>query len=982
MEFRLLGPVEVRSGEISVPLGGVKPRTLLAALLLERGRVVPSGRLVDLIWGDDPPETARALVQTYVASLRRAFAAAGLPDEVIVTRPPGYAVVVPADSVDLEVFQKLLQKARAASEPAPALREALALWRGPALSGLETTRLAGEAARLDAMRLTATEDRIAADLAAGDHHDRLLAELTALVHEHPANERLRGQLMVTLTRLGRRSDALATYAECRERLAEELGVDPGPELQELHRAILRGDLESAEHQVPRQLPHLTQDFTGRAQHIERLLKTPGIRVISGAGGTGKSTLAIRVCHELAQNFPDGQLYAELRGMSDTPAEPAEILGRFLRALGVEPDRVPDGADERGEMYRTLIAGRRMLILLDDANGEQQVLPLLPGTPACEVVVTSRQRLGGLPGARPVELDVMDAGEALAFLGTVIGGERVAAQRDAAEQIVAQCGRLPLAIRVAAGRLVNRGRMPLSWLADRLVDESHRLNELSPGDAGMRASIGLSYESLDTEAKRAFERLGYLGVPHFAPWVISWLTDGDGERLAERLVDAQLLEFAGPDRLGNLRYRMHDLVRLYARERAELAETKSELSQAIARVLGGWLAVIAETAAEAPSDDVRWPHSITEPPSVRTPQVVDLRAWFEAEQNCIVAGVERAAALGLHDLACAFTPEQYSVVFAGPDRLAHRTRIIDAVLGAARREGDVRVEAIMLADYGLLHYLRDEYAEARLDFFHALSRFRELGDSLGEAATLARLGTTCREAGRLSEGLHFLDRAARLFATIGEQTGIAYARRLSGSVRLEQGAYEQAFADFSEALSGYRERKSQRGEGLTLRNMSLHYRALGELDAAVRWGQRSREVFRALGDVFLESYSVRAIAKARMRMGQRQFDELHWALSVLQDLKDRWGQAITMRTIGEAHLAAGELDEAMRWLGDAAQMWRRLEAPLWLARTERDIALVHLANDDNQLAAEVLGHAMATFRDHGAREYHELKGITEKLQDLS
>lgn len=979
MEFRLLGPVEVRSGEISVPLGGAKPRTLLAALLLERGRVVPSGRLVDLIWGDDPPETARALVQTYVASLRRAFAAAGLPDEVIVTRPPGYAIVVPAGSVDLEVFQRMLQKARAVSEPAPVLREALALWHGPALSGLETTRLAGEAARLDAMRLTATEERIAADLAAGHHQDHLLAELTALVHEHPANERLRGQLMVTLTRLGRRSDALASYAECRERLAEELGVDPGPELRELHRAILRGDLENVERQVPKQLPHLTNDFTGRAEHIDRLLKTPGIRVISGAGGTGKSTLAIRVCHELAQGFPDGQLFAELRGMSDTPAEPAEILGRFLRALGVEPDRVPDGADERGEMYRTLLAGRRMLILLDDANGEQQVLPLLPGSPACEVVVTSRQRLGGLPGARPVELDVMDAGEALAFLGTVVGEERVAAQRDAAEQIVARCGRLPLAIRVAAGRLANRSRMPLSWLADRLADESHRLNELSPGDAGMRASIGLSYESLDTEAKRAFERLGYLGVPDFAPWVISWLTAQPGEELAERLVDAQLLEFAGPDRLGNLRYRMHDLVRLYARERAELAETKQELSQAIARVLGGWLAVIAETAAEAPSDDVRWPHSITEPPSVQTPPIADPRAWFEAEQNCIVAGVERAAALGLHDLACAFAPEQYSVVFAGPDRLAQRTRIIDAVLGAARREGDVRVEAIMLADFGLLHYLRDEYAAARLDFFHALSRFRELGDSLGEAATLARLGTTCREAGRLSEGLHFLDRAARLFDMIGERTGIAYARRLSGSVRLEQGAYAQAFADFSEALSGYRERKSQRGEGLTLRNMSLHYRALGELDEAVRWGQRSREVFRAQGDVFLESYAVRAIAKARMRMGQPQFDELHWALSVLRDLKDRWGQAITMRTIGEAHLAAGELDEAMRWLGGAARLWRRLEAPLWLARTERDIALMHIANDDNQLAAEVLGRAMTTFRDHGAREYHELKGITEKLQ---
>ncbi|HZM77630.1 MAG TPA: BTAD domain-containing putative transcriptional regulator [Candidatus Limnocylindrales bacterium] len=981
MEFRLLGPVEVRSGEVSVPLGGAKPRTLLAALLLERGRLVPAGRLVDLIWGDDPPETARALVQTYVASLRRAFAAAGLPDDVIVTRPPGYAIEVPADTVDLEVFRRLLRKARAASEPAPILREALALWRGPALSGLERTRLAGEAARLEAMRLTATEERIAADLAAG-HHDRLLAELTALVHEHPVNERLRAQLMVTLTRLGRRSDALASYAECRERLAEELGVDPGPELQGLQLAVLRGDPDPrpAPHsEVPRQLPHLTNDFTGREAHIERLLKTPGIRVITGAGGTGKSTLATKVCHDLAPSLPDGQLYAELRGMSDTPAEPAEILGRFLRALGVEPERIPDGAGERAEMYRTLLAGRRMLVLLDDAGGEQQVQPLLPGSPGCAVVITSRHRLGGLPGARPVELDVMAPAEALAFLSTVIGEERVAAQREAAEQMVAHCGWLPLAIRVAAARLANRPRMPLSWLADRIADESHRLNELSPGDAGMRASIGLSYESLDTQAKRAFERVGYFGVPDFAPWVITWLTGQDGQELAERLVDAQLLEFAGPDRLGTLRYRMHDLVRLYARERAELAETNQELSRAIARVLGGWLAVIAETAAEAPGDDVRWPHTITEPPMVQTPRIDDPRAWFEAEQKCMVAGVERAAALGLHDLACAFTPEQYSMVFAGPDRLAQRTRVIDAVLAAARREGDLRVEAIMLADYGLLHYLRDEYAEARLDFFHALSRFRELGDSLGEAATLARLGTTCREAGRLSEGLHFLDRAAALFGTLGEQTGIAYARRLSGSLRLEQGAYAQALSDFQAALIGYRRMKSQRGEGLTLRSLSLHHRAKGELDEAVRYGLRSREIFRALGDVFLESYAVRAIAKARLRMGQPQFDELHWALAVGQDLKDRWGQGVTMRVIGEAHLATGELDEAMRWLEEAAALWRKLEAPLWLARTQRDIALVHAANNDRRRAAEVLGRAMTAFHDHGSREYAELKGLTEKLQ---
>jgi len=296
---------------------------------------------------------------------------------------------------------------------------------------------------------------------------------------------------------------------------------------------------------------------------------------------------------------------------------------------------------------------------------------------------------------------------------------------------------------------------------------------------------------------------------------------------------------------------------------------------------------------------------------------------------------------------------------------------------------VRVEAIMLADYGLLHYLRDEYAEARLDFFNALSRFRELGDELGEAATLARLGNSCREAGRLSEGLHFLDRAARLFGTLGEQTGIAYAKRLSGSVRLEQGAYAEALSDIRAALSGYQQVKSQRGEGLTLRNLSMHHRALGEYGEALRWGLRSLEVFRELGDVFLESYALRAVAKARMRMGVPQFAELDWSLAVSRDMKDQWGQAATMRVIGEAHLAAGRLDEAERWLGEAVKIWHRLEAPLWMARTERDLALVYEAAGDFEHAAEVLDRAMGTFRDHGAREYAELspvaRRITEKFQ---
>jgi tetratricopeptide (TPR) repeat protein len=833
--------------------------------------------------------------------------------------------------------------------------------------------------------MTAIEDRITADLEHG-RHDQLLPELTGLVHGHPTNERLCGQLMMTLYRLGRQAEALAVYRECRERLAEELGVDPGPELSELHRSILRGAGGATDPgAVPAQLPHLTGDFTGRAGEVGLLLNAlddtavhaiRAIHAISGRGGIGKSTLAIRAAHDLAPSYPDGQLFAELRGMSDTPATASEVLGRFLRALGVDPAHVPESAQERAELYRTLLAGRKMLVVLDDAAQEEQVLPLLPGAAGCAVIVTSRHRLGGLPGARHLELDVMTPAESLQLLHNVIGEDRVGAEGEAALRIVEYCGRLPLAIRVAGARLANRRRLPLGWFADRLADERHRLNELSPGDLGIRASVGLSYRALNPRARQALRRLGHFGVPDFAGWVLAWLVGepiARGEELAEELVDAQLLEFVGPDQLGNLRYRMHDLVRLYARERAEREESPRELQAAVRRVLGGWLAVIARSAAELPGDDVRWQHRIAEPPVVPSPEVADPRTWFEAERRCMVAGIERAAALGLHDLACAFTPEEHSLVFAGPERFSQRTRIINAVLDAARAAGDLAAEAMMLADYGLLQYLRDEYAEARLAFFHALSRFRDLGDAHGEAATLARLGTSCREAGRLTEALHFLELAARLLTELGEETGIAYVRRVCGSVRLEQGAFAEALTDLWAALRAYQTVGSRRGEGLTLRSLSLHHRALGRFGPAAELAARSREVFRELGDELLEAYAARSLAKATLRLGRtgEALDLAQGSLAVSIRLNDAWGQGVTMRVLGEIHLAAGALDAAEAWLGSALEAWRRIEAPLWLARTQKDLAAVHAARGEAKEAERLRESALSLFQAHGAREFHEL-----------
>ncbi|WP_432931745.1 BTAD domain-containing putative transcriptional regulator [Microbispora sp. CA-135349] len=457
-----------------------------------------------------------------------------------------------------------------------------------------------------------------------------MAELAALVGRHPVNERLRGQYMTAFYRLGRQSDGLATFREGRRILSEELGVDPGPELTGLHHAILRGDPslpappsgETVRLAVPAQLPLAPADFTGRSAETAALVtaltsgEAPAIQVVAGRAGSGKSALAVHVAHQAAAAFPDGLLYAELRGMSEAPADPGEVLGRFLKALGVRQDALPAATAERAELYRGLLAGRRVLVLLDDAAGEGQVRPLLPGGTG-GVLITSRNRLGGLSGVRRTDLDVLEPAEAVELLARIVGTERVAAEEAVARVIVDLCGRLPLAIRIAGARLATRQRWPLRLLADRLTDEP-------------------------------------------------------------RSIDA----------LGALRYRMHDLVRIYGRELAEAEEPSDRLTAAVGRVLGGSLALAGRVAADAPSDEIGCMHPAVAAPAIpgeRTAQVLAApHDWFEIEQPALVVGLERAAVLGLQSLVCQFASARLGPSFLGVNRFESRERINGAALAAARQ----------------------------------------------------------------------------------------------------------------------------------------------------------------------------------------------------------------------------------------------------------------------------------------------------------
>ncbi|SDH12237.1 AfsR/SARP family transcriptional regulator [Nonomuraea jiangxiensis] len=1012
MELRLLGPVEVWSDGRQVRLGGGKPRALLAALLLDAGRVVTVERLMEAIWQDDPPPTARGVLQTYVASLRRAFTNADLPG-IIVSHRMGYTTEIPPGALDKDVFERLVDQGRRASrdgdhrEAADRFRAGLELWRGPALGGIGDTFLRAEAARLEELRLAVVEERISADLAAG-RDEGLIDELTGLVAVHPARELLRRDLMVALYRAGRQGDALAAYQQGRQVLIEELGVEPGPELRQAHESILRSDpallgaakapaaapprQPPAKAPPPRQLPSPPPDFTAREAEIAELrdrLTRPDampVCVIFGPGGVGKSALALRAAHEIAHLYPDGQLHVELRGTTEAPATPQEVLGRLLREL--EPGASPPGTlEECAARYRTLLADRRKLVVLEDAAAERQVRPLLPGAPGCGVIVTSRNRLTGLAGATVLDLGLLPDQAALRLLEQVAGPGRIADDADAALRIVRQCGGLPLALRICGARLASRRQWSVARLADRLADEQRRLDELAAGDQEVRAGIALSYDLLPPEARAALRRLGLLGLPYFPVWVAAAVMEtglDEAEEVLDHLVDASLASVVDTDAAGRTRYRLHDLIRLFARERAHAEEPEAARTAMVRRVLGGWLWLVERISEAMPNGAIpmRASLGLARPVAEEVARMVlaDPHEWFRGEEEALIVAVELAAALDLDDIAVELAAALSSVAFEGsqyvfdnPFAAWHRTH--EAALAVARRTDNALGEATLLAGLGHLHYERDRFAESREYLSQALSLFRSARDPRGEATTLAALGAACREQGYLPESLHFLGRASRLWTDLADPAALAHVKRLAGTVHLERGDYPAAWGDLSAALALYQEEGNRRGQGLTLRNLALYHRARGELARSEELSGQALEIFRDLGDRLMEAYCMRSLAKTLLRLGR--FDaarrDLDDAFAAIRALNDRWGEACTLRTLGELDLAEGRLYQAKSHLEESLALWETLRTVLFRARTLRDLAQVHEALGDDAAAKAALAEALEIFRLHEAREYRELGG---------
>lgn len=584
MDFLMLGPLEVRLSGRLLPLGGPKDRLMLATLLLQPNRVVPVERLIDAIW-DSPPASARKNVQTHIWGLRRLFTSSE-GDGRIESTAVGYRLRVGEDELDAERFERLAgQGRRALSEGRPmlaaeVLHQAISLWRGPPLQDVALTpRLQSHVVALEEGRLAAVEDRIEAELRLG-RHDALVGELRSLIAQHPLRERLHAQLMLALYRSGRQADALTAYTAARRALLDELGIEPGPGLERLQQDILRRapalELAPATTSFPiNQLPSDLADFTARSRQSEpltRLLHSEEcaggaavtVAVITGPPGVGKTSLAVHVGHLVAESFPDGILYASLRGPDETRLPAQDAIGGFLRALGVPSERVPDALPERSAFFRSLTAGKQYLIVLDNAFDEAQVRPLIPGSSGCAVLVTSRSRLVGLSAAETVALDVFSPAESAALLSRMLGAQRTNMEPDATEEVARLCGGLPLALRIAGGRLAARPAWPIAGLVRRLSDERERLAEFSAGDLELRTAFESAYHSLSADEQRLLRTLGGFGSDPFdaaAAAHAAGIGAREAGRLLERLADVHLVRVAEIDD----RYRLHDLIRLFARD---------------------------------------------------------------------------------------------------------------------------------------------------------------------------------------------------------------------------------------------------------------------------------------------------------------------------------------------------------------------------------------------------------------------------------
>lgn len=979
VKFSALGPLTVTVDGASIPLGGARQRTILGLLLVVPGRVVPLDTLVDAVWNSNPPPTARTQVAICVGALRKIFKNAGVEGDVLITEYPGYVLRTEGYWFDQSEFSALIRTAEAQvqedrlEEAARSYTEALGLWRGPAFAGVSAQQIDDEAARLEELRLNACDDAAGVELELGRHQE-LIPTLAAMVRDHPLRERTRSHLMLAQYRSGRRADAMETYRDARTQFIEDLGIAPGPDLQELHDSILRDDPSlaapaqpAAERRgtvppvtVPIELPADVPAFTGRADELAALeslvtasedsgntaADTAGtIGLITGAAGIGKSGLAMRWGHRASQHFPDGQLFADLRGYDEhhEPATAQDILSRFLRSLGVAGEQIPADAEQRAAMYRSLLADRRVLIVLDNARSHAQLRPLLPGGGRCCVLVTSREQLEELvtwPTQARVHLGRLSTDEAVSLLTAIVGQRRIATARPDAVRLAELCDRLPLALRIAAARLASKPHWTLRYLVNRLSDERRRLDELSQGESQVRAGFALSYRYLPQQAARLLRLLGLLDAPDFTAWAAAALLDCDpmdGAIVVEDLVDAQFLEVAGEDPTGQLRYRMHSLVRLYACERALEEDPERERDSAGLRYLRTFLTIAEEADRREDAGTGTGIHSAEARTAVDDALLEELLAvplvWYEAERLALVAAVRQAVRTGQAAIAWDLTVCA-SIFFGIRNYTEDWRQCCEEALAAAEAAGDLRGQGAMHYGLGALELGRSQLDSATDHFERALRLYSDAGEDHGRAMTLRSLAQGDRLRGDVDLALGRFAEALPIFRQVGDRYCEAHTLSNIAETELDAGRPDAALPSALDAVRLEESRgEDTRNLAQALYRLGRVHGGLGQLPAAEEAFLRAVRIVKEKADMIGLAYTLLGLGETRLAQEDVELAEatLTDALEIAEEARSPMVAGRISMVLGDISWRKGHTEKARSRMTAARERFQAVGASAWERR---------------------------------------------------
>lgn len=942
VQLRVLGPVEVQTADGQIlTLPRRQERCLLGILLLEAGRSVPLPRLADLLWDDNPPAKAHQAIRTYVARIRSVLTQAHAADHgvTLLADRGGYRLNADPETVDVLRFRRLIARVEG-SDPAEreaVLTAALALWRGPVLQHAATDHLYRRlCADITEQRLWAQEELLATGLARG-RHTELLPELARLSADEPFRERFSELHMLALYHQGRTAEALDVYRYARKRLVDNLGLEPGIALQRLHQIILRGRPVPTDpaspvpgRAVPAQLPADLTVFVGRRSSLDQLdavltgkARTAVISTIAGTAGVGKTTLAVHWAHLIRDRFPDGQLYLNLRSYDHArdPMQPMEAIARFLDALAVPAARIPIDLDAQAALYRSLLADRRMLVVLDNARDPEQVRPLLPGSASCLVLVTSRSLLTGLvatEGAHPIILDLLSLDEARDLLARRLGPERIAAEPDAVEEIVSRCARLPLALAIVAARAATRPDQPLAMLAAELSDAHEQLNAFATADpmTDVRTVFSWSYRALTPAAAELFRLLGLHPGPDVSTAAAASLAGvpiANVQPILGELTRAHLIIEAVPGR-----YTFHDLLRAYATELAHDRDSDHQREDAAQRILDHYVhsAYNAERVLNPAPDPIRLtplhPGVVAENPADHQAAL----DWFDAEHRVLLASVDYAvrARRDLYTWQLAWTLATF-LYRRGywHEQAATQRHAVDA----AQRLADPRELARVLVYLARAYVKLRRHSDAEAHLRQALDLFRECGDLSWQAQTSHFLAYSSETQGHYREALGHEEHALALCAAAGDRFGQAYALNSIGWFHAQLDDHGPALEYCQQALSIMQDIDERPGEANTYDSLGYIHHHLGQYQIARDHYQSAVDIYRYLGDRYEESQTLNRLGDTYLAVGDREA------------ARDVWQQALTILNSldhPDADMTLGKLRDLEHPAGPAVPGWRQPRHP--------------------------------------------------------